>query len=149
MDRGQELDALWEEFHGVVTMTSRELQEFLRADASSEDGEVLPGMTAGSASQPGADTSVEATMGSMAADDMGDGERAALESEGLGEAVAQVLAKRKVDLTEHDVDVMRAVIDRVRAAYPEGDVTHNTIDLRDDALRRSLMAVGHDPLRVH
>ena len=88
-------------------------------------------------------------MGSMAADDMSDGELAALQDPGLGNAVAAVLSKRKVDLTDSDLDVMRAVISRVRAAYPEGDVTHNTIDISDAALRRDLMSVGHDPLRVH
>jgi len=35
-------DDLWEEFHQVVNMTSRELDEFLRADAAAEDSEVLP-----------------------------------------------------------------------------------------------------------
>ncbi|NHC13772.1 DUF3140 domain-containing protein [Motilibacter deserti] len=155
MDRGQDLDALWGEFHSVVTMTSRELQEFLRADASSEEAEPMPGLQpeTGSA-QDGvatgaADTSPAAAMGTMAVDDLGPGEQAALQDDHLGEAVASVLAKRKTDLTETDLDVMRAVIDRVRAAYPEGDFTHNTIDLRDDALRRTLMSVGHDPLRVH
>jgi len=154
MDRGPDLDALWEEFHSVVTMNSRELQEFLRADASSEDAEPVPGMAGGTAIDSGpameaVDSSPAAALGEMALDQMPEGERAALEDDGLGQSVAAVLAKRKTDLTEHDLDVMRAVIDRVRAAYPEGDFTQNTIDLRDDALRRSLMSVGHDPLRVH
>ena len=33
---------LWDEFHVVVNMTSRELDEFLRADAAGEDSEQLP-----------------------------------------------------------------------------------------------------------
>lgn len=41
MDSG-ELDALWEEFHTVVNMTSRELDEWLRARFAGEDAEELP-----------------------------------------------------------------------------------------------------------
>jgi hypothetical protein len=33
---------LWDEFHVVVNMTSRELDDFLRADAAGEDSEALP-----------------------------------------------------------------------------------------------------------
>ena len=33
---------LWDEFHVVVNMTSRELNDFLRADAAGEDSEQLP-----------------------------------------------------------------------------------------------------------
>ncbi|HJR37672.1 MAG TPA: DUF3140 domain-containing protein [Nocardioidaceae bacterium] len=33
---------LWDEFHVVVNMTSRELDDFLRADAAGEDSEQLP-----------------------------------------------------------------------------------------------------------
>ncbi len=33
---------LWDEFHVVVNMTSRELDEYLRADAAGEDSEQLP-----------------------------------------------------------------------------------------------------------
>lgn len=35
-------DELWEEFHTVVNMTSRELEEFLRTDAAHEETEELP-----------------------------------------------------------------------------------------------------------
>ncbi|RZS89974.1 FliG-like protein [Motilibacter rhizosphaerae] len=42
-DKGPELDALWQEFHDLVTMDSRELREFLRSDAAGEEGEALPG----------------------------------------------------------------------------------------------------------
>jgi hypothetical protein len=37
-----ELDTLWEDFHTVVNMTSRELEDWLRADAAGEDSEALP-----------------------------------------------------------------------------------------------------------
>jgi hypothetical protein len=33
---------LWDEFHVVVNMTSRELEDFLRADAAGESSEQLP-----------------------------------------------------------------------------------------------------------
>jgi hypothetical protein len=33
---------LWDEFHVVVNMTSRELDEFLRTDAAREDSEAFP-----------------------------------------------------------------------------------------------------------
>jgi hypothetical protein len=35
-------DELWEEFHRVVNMTSRELTEWMRADSADEDTESLP-----------------------------------------------------------------------------------------------------------
>lgn len=35
-------DELWDDFHTVVNMTSRELEEFLRTDAASEQTEELP-----------------------------------------------------------------------------------------------------------
>lgn len=38
----QELDALWEDFHGVVNMTSRELGDWLRTRAAEEDSESFP-----------------------------------------------------------------------------------------------------------
>lgn len=60
-----------------------------------------------------------------------------------GEHVVRILGKRKVDLTAADVDTMRGVIDfvaaRLGSAPPEG--------VRDEDWRRSLMAVGHDPLK--
>lgn len=36
------LDALWDEFHTVVNMTSRELEEWLRTRSAGEDAEALP-----------------------------------------------------------------------------------------------------------
>lgn len=38
----QETDELWDEFHEVVNMTSRELSEWLRTDAAAPDDEELP-----------------------------------------------------------------------------------------------------------
>ncbi|MFF3668355.1 DUF3140 domain-containing protein [Microtetraspora malaysiensis] len=60
----------------------------------------------------------------------------------LGRGVLHVLRKRKVDLTDEDVEVMRRVVDFVRervTTAPAGAV-------RDDRWRRALMSVGHDPL---
>ncbi|MFE9552234.1 DUF3140 domain-containing protein [Streptomyces sp. NPDC006692] len=37
-----ELDALWEEFHRLVNMTSQELSTWLRTEAASENAEQLP-----------------------------------------------------------------------------------------------------------
>jgi Protein of unknown function (DUF3140) len=118
MERGHDLDVLWTEFHSVVNVTSRELTSFLRTEASSEDGEI----------EPGREAQVEAGLD-------------------LGEQVANILAKRKADLTEDDVDTMRTVIEQVRSAYPDGDLDA-TIDLTDDAKRHWLMTLGHDPLKV-
>ena len=42
MAKTQVSDELWEEFHRVVNMTSRELEEWLRADSSGETSEALP-----------------------------------------------------------------------------------------------------------
>ncbi|HEX5510166.1 MAG TPA: DUF3140 domain-containing protein [Actinomycetales bacterium] len=37
-----EFDELWDEFHTVVNMTSRELEDWLRAQSSGEEAEALP-----------------------------------------------------------------------------------------------------------
>lgn len=55
----------------------------------------------------------------------------------LGRGVLHVLNKRKCDLTRHDLEVMRQVVELVETM---GDRT-------DDASRRELMLVGHDPLK--
>ena len=61
----------------------------------------------------------------------------------LGEKVLGLLRKRKVDLTPADAEVMRQVTDFVGEQEenppPDGPA--------DSAWRRSLMTVGHDPLR--
>ena len=38
----QELDDLWNEFHAVVNMTSRELDEWLMTRSAGEESEALP-----------------------------------------------------------------------------------------------------------
>jgi hypothetical protein len=61
----------------------------------------------------------------------------------LGQRVVELLRKRKVDLTAEDVKVMQDVsdyvADRTANPPPAGE--------RDEEWRRSLMAVGHDPLK--
>jgi hypothetical protein len=61
----------------------------------------------------------------------------------LGRDVAEILGKRKVDLTEGDAAIMERAADfvaeRLGSPPPEGT--------EDVAWRRSLMTVGHDPLR--
>ncbi|GLZ08451.1 hypothetical protein Acsp03_59170 [Actinomadura sp. NBRC 104412] len=61
----------------------------------------------------------------------------------LGTQVVEVLRKRKMDLTPHDTDVMRQVVDYVE------DRTENPPPSaeRNEEWRRSLMSVGHDPLK--
>lgn len=61
----------------------------------------------------------------------------------LGRKVVDLLRKRKVDLTAEDADVMSQVVDFVltrEADRPEAGAP-------DEEWRRSLMTVGHDPLR--
>jgi Protein of unknown function (DUF3140) len=61
----------------------------------------------------------------------------------LGRKVVRLLGKRKVDLTGEDVEVMAQVADYVaeRQANPPPE------GVRDEQWRRSLMTVGHDPLK--
>jgi hypothetical protein len=60
-----------------------------------------------------------------------------------GQQVLAILGKRRQDLTPHDTDVMRRVVDRVHAQRRD--------DLEPTAgqagWRRRLMSVGHDPLK--
>lgn len=109
MERDADLDRLWDEFHSVVNMTSRELRDWVSVEGAGEDAERLP-------DQSGPET---------------------------GRQVLDVLSKRKTDLTEGDLAVMRGVIDlvhRERGEDLEGTIT-------DDGTRRRLMDVGHDALR--
>lgn len=79
---------------------------------------------------------------------------------GLGAQVAEVLHKRKADLTGADTEVMRQVVDFVEDRLDErpddgpddgpGGGPGGSPDGRSDdreAWRLSLMTVGHDPLR--
>jgi hypothetical protein len=61
----------------------------------------------------------------------------------LGQQVVELLRKRKVELTQRDADVMEQVVDFVLTQEAEGPA-----DTESDAeWRRSLMTVGHDPMR--
>jgi hypothetical protein len=60
-----------------------------------------------------------------------------------GQQVLAILGKRRQDLTPHDTDVMRRVVDRVHAQRRD--------DLEPTAgqsgWRHRLMSLGHDPLK--
>lgn len=103
-------EELWNEFHQVVNMSSRELAEWLRTESASPRSEPEP-EHAGSVT---------------------------------GQQVLHILRKRKADLTDDDLGVMRHVIDRVRAERRD--------DLEpaagDSVWRHQLMDLGHDPLRA-
>ena len=62
----------------------------------------------------------------------------------LGMAVLGVLSKRRTDLTDEDLAVMRTVVDVVDAET--SGVTHDEM-LADERRRYRLLNVGHDPLR--
>jgi hypothetical protein len=102
-------EELWDEFHRVVNMTSRELEDWLRTRSADPDEEALP-------DQAGTST---------------------------GRHVLAILRKRRVDLDDDDVRVMRKVIDRVHDQRRD--------DLEPTAgqanWRRRLMSLGHDPLK--
>ena len=59
----------------------------------------------------------------------------------LGRQVVELLRKRKVELTQRDANVMEQVVDFVLTQEAEGP------DESDEEWRRSLMTVGHDPMR--
>jgi hypothetical protein len=61
----------------------------------------------------------------------------------LGKRVVDLLRKRKIELTERDADVMEQVVDFVLTQEAEGPAGQET----DEEWRRSLMTVGHDPMR--
>ncbi|MGP2438909.1 DUF3140 domain-containing protein [Streptomyces sp. JW3] len=104
-----ELDALWEDFHRVVNMTSAELSAWLRVSDADERTEPLPDQA-----------------GSPA-----------------GRHVLAILQKRRTDLTEDDLGVMRAVVDTVS---DETDVANEPV-AEDTDRRHRLMSLGHDPLK--
>ncbi|GII02809.1 DUF3140 domain-containing protein [Planobispora takensis] len=77
----------------------------------------------------------------------GSGEEASPDNPGrwmpeLGQEVLKILGKRKVDLTSDDLETMRRVV-----GIAEDAEAHAASAAQDDRRRRSLMAVGHDPLR--
>lgn len=59
-------------------------------------------------------------------------------------AVVRILAKRRTDLTDDDLDVMAKVIDIVEAETAE--VSHADL-MADKRRRHRLLNVGHDLLR--
>lgn len=126
-----ELDALWEEFHRVVNMTSQELAAWLQVREAAEpahapeSGEAPPG-----ARTPGALPEVRPP----------DREPDAAVA---GQQVLEILQKRRIDLTDEDAEVMYLVVDTVDA---EADAAHGP-DPESARRRRRLMALGHDPLR--
>jgi hypothetical protein len=109
MANGIVSDELWQEFHRVVNMTSRELTEWLRVRSAGEDVEV-PSDQAGTAT---------------------------------GQQVVSILGKRRTDLTDMDVAVMKSVVGKVYEQRRE--------DLEPTAgqaaWRHRLMTIGHDPLK--
>ncbi|MEU0738942.1 DUF3140 domain-containing protein [Streptomyces sp. NPDC006134] len=60
-----------------------------------------------------------------------------------GRHVLAILQKRRTDLTEDDVRVMRKVVDTITA---ETDV-ENEPEAEDTRRRHRLMTLGHDPLK--
>ncbi len=103
-------ETLWDEFHRVVNMSSRELSEWLRTRSAADQTEELP-------DQAGTET---------------------------GQHVLAILGKRKTDLNDADVRVMRKVVDRIHAERRD--------DLEPTAgqanWRHRLMTIGHDPLKA-
>ena len=61
----------------------------------------------------------------------------------LGRRVVELLRKRKVELTQRDADVMEQVVDFVLSQEAEGPSGPES----DEEWRRTLMTVGHDPMR--
>ncbi|MGW2697662.1 DUF3140 domain-containing protein [Streptomyces sp. NPDC001296] len=60
-----------------------------------------------------------------------------------GRHVLAILQKRRTDLTDDDVEVMREVVDTVT----DGQDLENEPEVVDDERRHRLMTIGHDPLR--
>ena len=102
-------DEVWDEFHTVVNMTSRELEDWLRTESGSEPTEAFPDR----AGSP------------------------------VGAQVVHILGKRRSDVTDEDIEVMVAVIDRVRTQ--RGEEPEPTAG--DAGWRHALMDIGHDPLK--
>jgi hypothetical protein len=61
-----------------------------------------------------------------------------------GARIAAVLTKRRTDVTQEDVNLMVQIVDLVARENPDPDGS----DIQDDAWRRRLMTVGHDPLKA-
>ena len=102
-------EALWDQFHSVVNMTSGELEDCLRAEAAQADAEPLP-------DQAGARR--------------------------IGLRVLQILGKRRSDVDARDRMYMRTVVQAVAAQH---DGWFDGSQAGDEARRRRLMCLGHDP----
>jgi hypothetical protein len=63
----------------------------------------------------------------------------------LGHRVADILGKRRADVTPDDVEVMRRVVDKV-TDLRGGDTGQWEPTAGEDHWRHRLMNVGHDPL---
>jgi uncharacterized protein DUF3140 len=103
-------DELWNEFHHVVNMSSRELSDWLRTRSARPETEELP-------DQSGTP---------------------------VGQRVLSILGKRRTDLDDDDVRVMRRVVERVyaeRGEDPEPKPGQSN-------WRHRLMSIGHDPLKT-
>jgi Protein of unknown function (DUF3140) len=61
----------------------------------------------------------------------------------LGLRVLQVLEKRRTDLTDSDLDLMREVTELIRARLRNAPAA----DVADDPWRDTLLTLGHDPTR--
>ncbi|MDN0200129.1 DUF3140 domain-containing protein [Streptomyces sp. S.PNR 29] len=109
-----ELDALWEDFHRVVNMTSAELAAWLRVRDADENAEPLP-------EDAGSPT---------------------------GQHVLAILQKRRTDLTEDDLRVMRKVVDTVTAQADVENEPETEESAEDTRRRHRLMTLGHDPLKA-
>jgi hypothetical protein len=103
-------DDLWNEFHRVVNMTSRELGDWLRTRSALPDTEALP-------DQAGTPT---------------------------GQHVLSILGKRRTDLEDDDIRVMRKVVQQVHAE--RRDDLEPTVG--EAHWRHRLMSIGHDPLKA-
>ncbi|MFF9115232.1 DUF3140 domain-containing protein [Streptomyces massasporeus] len=108
-----ELDALWEDFHRVVNMTSQELAAWLRVRDADENAEPLP-------EQAGPAT---------------------------GRHVLAILQKRRTDLTEDDLRVMRKVVETVTDQVDLENEPEPEVTAEDTRRRHRLMTVGHDTLK--
>jgi hypothetical protein len=116
-DVDPEVEAVWDEFHAVVNMNSRELADWLRLEAADEQGAEV---------QPHKPVSRDAAARGS-----------------TGERVLHILSQRKADVDAADVAVMREVIDLVRSE--RGEELEPTAG--DADWRHRLMSVGHDPLK--
>jgi hypothetical protein len=68
-----------------------------------------------------------------------------------GEHVLAILQKRRIDLTDDDLDVMYEVVDTVTAEtdpeYVSAHAPEHESEAAETRRRQRLMTLGHDPLR--